>query len=338
MKETASFSLLCQCLQNPGSPEEKLTSTQKTLQRLQPDWYAVARLADLNFVSPILYHQLKQKKLLRMLPEDLQVLLAEIYELNRQRNNLIYSEINHIASLLNPAGIEPVFLKGCAALLMQLYDDRCLRVMNDVDFLVKKKELPICVELMQSAGYYPMEGVNLPDDFYHHQPLVHDNHSIRFEIHERLDHDPLLDSKAIITESVVMKIESGIVRVLEKTHFTVHNILHHQVFNRGLWTDMVPLYQLYDLYAIREKYDRELDWKWIGTFYKDHSLPDAYFCSLGLLRKYFNQAPPAEIRFLSITMACIRCKRICGQIIARCTDLFARLLRVCKENRDEFFS
>lgn len=328
MKESASFSLLCQCLQNSGNQRGSLTRTQKTLQKLQPDWYEVARLADLHFVSPLLYHQLEQKKLLRLLPEDLQVLLTEIYELNRQRNNLIYSEINHMASLLNPAGIEPIFLKGCAALLMELYDSRCLRVMNDVDFLVEKKELPICVELMQSAGYYPMKEVNLPTNFYHHTPLVHDNHSIRFEIHERLDHDPLLDSKAIITESVVIKVEDGVVRVPEKKHFAVHNILHHHVFNRGLWTGIVPLYQLYDLYAIREKYDRELDWKWVGGFFKDHSLPDAYSCSLGLLRKYFNQSPPAGIHFLSITIACIQCKRICGQIIARCTNLFASTIRV----------
>ncbi len=315
MKKCDSLSLLCQYLQNLDSRQEDSAPTPKVRQKLQPDWHAVARLADQHFVLPLLYQQLVRKRILQLLPEDLQTLLAEIYKLNRLRNDLIYNQINRIAFLFNSAGIEPIFLKGSAALLMELYDDPGLRVMNDVDFLVDKKDLPTCVELMQSMGYYPMEGLKLPEDFYHHPPLVHNSHSIRFEIHERLHTDSVLDSEAIITESVMIKMPDGIVRVPKNTHFTIHNILHHQVFDKNSLNEETPLYQLYDLYMMRERHDRHLDWRSICCFFTNHSLQDPYYYSLDLLRKYFKQRPPEKIRLS------VQCGRIYRRIMHYCNEL-----------------
>jgi hypothetical protein len=298
MKQTASLSLLCLCLQNSDSKNEDPEEIIKYCQKLQADWHAVARIADSHFVSPLLYHQLVLKGLLSLLPRDIQFLLAEVYKLNLLRNELIYNEINTIGALLNPAGIEPIFIKGSAALLMNLYDDPGLRVMNDVDFLVNKKELPMCMELMETAGYYSMEGVNLPADFYHQNPLVHDRHPIRFEIHERLSHNAILESETIIENSLPIKMDKGVVRVPSKTHFTIHNILHHQMFDRGLYTRRVPLYQLCDLYMILEARDTDISWQRVREFFSNNLLLNEYFSPLDLLRIYFNQPPPGKIPYM----------------------------------------
>ncbi len=71
----------------------------------------MARIADVHFNTPPLYHRLIQKGLLPLLPEDLQALPSEIHTLNHLHNETISDETNRIAALLNPAGIEPVFLK-----------------------------------------------------------------------------------------------------------------------------------------------------------------------------------------------------------------------------------
>lgn len=311
MKDILSFSLLCRLLKYPeGDRDESIRNIQKKV-----NWYSVVKIADAHFIIPLLYYRLAQKNLLAFLPEELQILLTEIHRLNSQRNELIYREINHIAALVNKSGIEPVFLKGSAALLMDIYDERGLRVMNDVDFLVDKKDIPICMDLMLSVGFYPMKGINLPADFYHRNPLVHDQHSIRFEIHERLDHCAFLDSEKIITDSTTVQLPDGIVRIPSAWHFAIHNILHHQVFNMGLRLKKTPLYQINDLYMISQKCEKKINWKQIELFFVSHSMSEAYYASINMLRKYFNQYSPSGLHFLSARIFMIKWKKICCQII-----------------------
>lgn len=335
MKMKVSFAVLCRCLQNADRDSPCVCAS---VPEKRVDWYEVARVADANFVTPLLYHRLVQKDLLALLPEDLQALLAEIHKLNRQRNELVYSEINSIANLLNPAGIEPIFIKGSAALLMDLYDNRGLRVMNDVDFLVDQKDLATCMELMRSVGFHAMDGVNIPADFYHQKPLVHARHSIRFEVHVRLSHQSVLASEAIIADSTEIRMPAGIVRVPSTMHFTIHNILHHQVFDHGLLKGRVPLYQLYDLYTIRERWSSEIDWQVICDFFTGHSLPAAYYCSIGMLRGSFDQQPPAGLRFLTVKMfggkyqhIKHRCKKHYSSSMHRCYQWYVRCRSLFKQ-------
>jgi len=298
MRESLIFSFLCQCLQQ-FDKKRHLSQQHKAIQNLKPDWYQVTSLADTHYVLPSLYYQLQEKRLLQFLPEDIQISIADIYTLNRSRNDRIRREIHRIAGLLNPAGIEPVFIKGSAAMLMDLYDEPGLRIMGDVDLLLRKNEILTCTELMRSVGYAPIEGLYLPDadGHYHGFPLVHDNHSIRFEIHERLANDPVLESESIINDSVQIQIKDRVVRIPSKEHFAINNILHHQVYDGGMENEELLLYQLLDLYTIREKYERQLDWKAVGAFFTDHSLQEPFCFSMDMLKKYFNQRIPGKIPF-----------------------------------------
>jgi hypothetical protein len=315
-KKNIPLQQLSHCLIN-GSPRDSRTAElRQQLEHNELDWQAIMPLADQNFATTILFWQLQQKELLPLLPEELQQLLGQLFELNSERNRIILDEVNTLAKLLNPADIEPIFLKGSAALLMGIYPAAGMRIMNDVDLLVPEQDLTTCVELMESVGYYPMEEVNLSENFYHLNPLVHAKHNIRFEIHKQLDlaYNPQVDTRDIIAESMPVKVEDGVVRIPNKTHFTLHNILHHQVFNKGLFTEDVPIYQLYDLYAIREKYDSEIDWLLITAFFKEHAFPDALSYPLGLLRKNFSQPAPSGVSLLSAKMLLIRGKRMYSRI------------------------
>ena len=315
-KKNIPLQQLCDCLTN-GSPRDPQTEQLRIkLENNELDWQAIMPLADRNFATTILCWQMRHKELLPLLPEELQQLLGQLFELNSERNTVILDEVNYLASLLNPAGIEPVFLKGSAALLMGIYPASGMRIMNDVDFLVPEKDLTSCVELMESVGYYPMEEVNLSENFYHLNPLVHAKHNIRFEIHKQLDlaYNPQVDTRDIIEESMPVKVKDGVVRVPNNTHFTLHNILHHQLFNKGLFTENVPIYQLYDLYAVRGKFEQEIDWPLITAFFKEHAFPDALSYPLGLLRENFAQPAPAGVSLLSAKMLLIRGKRLYSRV------------------------
>ncbi len=315
-KKNTPFLQLCRCLTN-GSPRDAQTKQlRREMENGKFEWLAIMPLADKNFATTILFRQLQQKELLSLLPEELQQLLAQLFELNKERNRVILDEVDILAELLNPAGIEPVFLKGSAALLMEIHAAPAMRIMNDVDLLVPKKDLATCVELMESIGYYPMEEVHLSDNFYHLNPLVHKRHSIRFEIHKQLDmkFNPQVDTRDIIADSVPVQVKGGIFRVPTKTHFILPNILHHQLFNRGLFTENVPIYQIYDLYTAREKFESEIDWPLIVDFFKKHAFPDALYYPLGLLRENFMQPAPAAVSLLTARMLMIRGKRLYKRI------------------------
>lgn len=297
MKESLSFSILCHCLQEGNGKKNHSVQVGKLAEKFQLDWSDILRLGDSHYVLPLLYHQLKNKNALKLLPQDAQEVLTQVYELNCRRNDIIYNEILNIVSLLHPAGIEPVLLKGSAGLFMGLYGERGLRLMGDVDFLVSKKNSLKCRELMQSAGYSPIEGLYLPDADEHHHgfPLVHEDHSIRFEIHERLADNPFLDSRSMIGDSQAIQVEGGILRIPSKTHFVINNILHHQVFDQGLENENILLYQLVDLYMIRDKFESQLDWNTIGAFFLRHSLEDAFCFTIDMLQNYFDQQLPKKI-------------------------------------------
>lgn len=317
MNPIISFDFLCGCLQHSDIDGDGSAWNTKRFKKTQLDWQRILRLADGHFVLPLLYHHLQQKGILASLPEDLQELLAEIHHLNTLRNTLILEEINRLAPLFNSEGIEPVFVKGSAALLMELYENRGLRVMNDVDFLVSREQRPICIKLMQSVGYSFMEGVRLPKDFHHDFPLIHDGHSIRFEIHDRLNRKPILDSTIIRRDSEAIDLPKGRVRVPAKTHFAIHNILHHQVFDHGFFEEKMPLYQIYDLYILRENHDAMLDWRAIGDLFTVHYLQDAYHSTLWFLQKLFHQMPPSEVNYLTLKMISLRCRWKTSTIINR---------------------
>jgi len=80
---------------------------------------------------------------LSVIPEEVEHAFAEIYELNRQRNQQILKQIDDITALLNKENIQPVFLKGTANLLDELYSDVGERMIGDIDFLVTEEQLKI---------------------------------------------------------------------------------------------------------------------------------------------------------------------------------------------------
>lgn len=299
LTQASSFSLLCQCLRSVSSEERPCI--MKELQDARPEWPEIIGLADRHFVLPALYNRLNRSGLLEMLPEEHSNVLEQIYTLNKQRNALIRDEINMIACSLNKEGIQPLFLKGAAALLVNLYEDSGLRMMNDVDFLVRKKDIAACMELMQHAGYYPMDVPGLKEDYfeklYHERPLVNDRHNVRFEVHRQLHQNPVIDSEELIASARPVTLEDGVALVPDANHFVMHNILHHQLFNGCLDSGDTPLYQLLDLYAVRERCDRAVNWNQLERFFLNPSLRDAFHNALDLLDKYFGQQPPVTIPY-----------------------------------------
>lgn len=91
------------------------------------DWDYIVRSSTRHGISPLLY-----------------------------RNLRIYNELSKVLKAFTDAGIDVIVLKG-AVLAETVYKNVGLRVIGDVDMLVKKDDLSIAKKELALLGYNPMQ-------------------------------------------------------------------------------------------------------------------------------------------------------------------------------------
>lgn len=122
-------------------------------QLTQNDWDELIALANRHYMVPALYCALLQRGLLELLPDQAREYAAAVHALNVKRNQDLLAQLVRVTRLLNDAGIEPVLIKGAAALVEQWMPDPGSRFMFDLDLLVMKGEGERAFALLCEAGY-----------------------------------------------------------------------------------------------------------------------------------------------------------------------------------------
>ena len=148
------------------------TSLEATLSAADVDWDAIVVHGSRQLVIPTLYCRLKQRQLLHLLPEDLDLYLHDITSQNRKRNKAILEEVTMLSTLFKKHHIEHVFLKGAALLASGYYEDIAERMIGDIDILVATKQLDKAFELLQQHSFKPIavtfgaESISITDIFH----------------------------------------------------------------------------------------------------------------------------------------------------------------------------
>ena len=172
MKQSELFKLSCQCLLLDEYPEltenirVKFVSGEVNLD-------AFILLCSNHFVLPAITLHLKNSGLIELFPNDYADHLNEIYLLNRKRNKEILQQIDEISKQLKKEDIEPIYLKGTANLLDNLYNDSGDRMIGDIDFLVQDKDYLKTVELIFELGYKNDSTVYGDVKAYKHYPRLY---------------------------------------------------------------------------------------------------------------------------------------------------------------------
>jgi len=205
-------------------------------------------------VFPALYLNLKKAGLLPDLPPDLVEYMDEFACRNRERNQRIVDQAGEITVLLNEQGIEPVFLKGTAHVLDNLYDDIAERMMGDIDLLVRDQDMVRSAEVLISTGYKTLAPVDVHyiHSVKHYPRLFLEDRIAGVEIHRRFLRHP--DSQALIKESVFQGVKKlnmrGSAYVLSNEHQVIQNIYHVQIDHDGGYFAELSLRQCYDLFLL----------------------------------------------------------------------------------------
>lgn len=119
----------------------------------RPDWnwQAAAACAFREGLAPLLYAQLSPTELWPTIPPAVRDGLALAYEASAIRSAALLSALEELLARLNEADVPVLLLKGAAA--GQLYGDRALRPMSDLDLLVPESAVGRGLAALLAAGY-----------------------------------------------------------------------------------------------------------------------------------------------------------------------------------------
>lgn len=184
MSQTGLFNFLGKCLAL-GANNETDQETIRLLRQGTVNWDDFTTLASNHLVLPSVYLRFKRFGLLSCLPAGLADHLRMVYELNLKRNTAILAQINGINRLFADSGIVPIYLKGSANLLDNLYEDPGERMIGDIDLLVSDSEFLTAARLLKQEGYehcHPFWDEDQPLT-KHYPRLVHPDETADVEIH-----------------------------------------------------------------------------------------------------------------------------------------------------------
>lgn len=234
-------------------PKRKV-AIKKQLTASDLNWDKLVQISSGHMVFQALYLNLKRADLLGFLPKDLVDYAATLTQLNRDRNLAIINQAKALQLLLNKHHIQPIFLKGTAHLLENLYQDVGERLVGDIDFLVAKNQIQKVADTLILEGYQPKGPFILSeqDNSKHYPRLVNPNLIAAVEIHwaiianpykETLTYREIFEDKLLINGFFVPSYP----------HQAIHNMMNTQINDSGFLKGKIMMRQFYDGFTLSFK-------------------------------------------------------------------------------------
>jgi hypothetical protein len=223
---------------------------------------------------------------------ELHEFLSDITANNKARNLEILSIMEQVTSVLENAGITPVWLKGASHLIDG--DEHILgsRFLSVVDLLVKEEELAASVKALNQAGYlrideYPGKTpIEFDTEVMRHYPrLVHEGHIVGLEVHTRIfetNNNPFARHIDIMTTNVSVS-RGGRSWLLPSVGNRLFHLIYHSIIsNRRYEWQLISLRDQLDFYNLCSNgLDCQLVHKMAETFAdQGYGLHFAAFCEL----------------------------------------------------------
>jgi hypothetical protein len=118
-----------------------------------PDWEEILRIADHAGVSALLFHSIKHFKEKVAIPDEIYLKLKKGSQFNELRNALVLEEFDRLIAALETENIPSIFLKGVYFLKTIYRDHIGIRIMSDIDLLVKDEDWARAGQTIESSGY-----------------------------------------------------------------------------------------------------------------------------------------------------------------------------------------
>jgi len=220
-------------------------------------WEQFVWIGSQHRILPALYIHLAEQNLLDLLPDDLTDHLQQLHYMNTIRNQALLEQVYDITNILNANGITPIYIKGIAHTLQNLYSDPGERMIGDIDFLVQLDEIPKTVELMGSLGYSnPTKLLESKYEKNKHYPRLRNPEKMAgVEIHRQPVSSPY--DKVFNLEFLQPKLmainSNGSVLAPSYIDQIIHNAMNAQMNDFGFKKRRINLRHSYDLFLLSNR-------------------------------------------------------------------------------------
>jgi hypothetical protein len=128
-------------------------------------WHAVVSMALSHGMAPLVFTHVAHAELLPSMPEETARRLKESYIQTLVTNRRMQKELVRLTIACAERGVEVVALKG-VTLAARYYGDLALRPANDIDLLVRRRDVAQTAEILKTMGYCAQPGLGRETQFY----------------------------------------------------------------------------------------------------------------------------------------------------------------------------
>lgn len=236
-----------------NSEKENVSYITNLIKANKVNWDKVVQLSTKHYVFPALYCNLKRAGIINLLPLDLAEYMAHITQLNRERNLQIIEQAKEVNKVLIDKGIVPIFLKGTALLLQNMYEDIGERMVGDIDFLVEEKHYQNTYTILKNMGYKKVLDTSYDFPGFKHLPRISKKDNIAaIEIHRELTTEGFHKEFNYNTVSKDLLLAENC-KVLNYSNQLTLSVIAKQINDKGYLYNDVSLRNAYDVFILSLK-------------------------------------------------------------------------------------
>ena len=258
-----------------------------------PSWSELLRTSQNEGFSYLLYKGIIKKGI--SAPPFIKESLKQGYIYNWGRNIRILEEL---AALLRAFESPVIVLKG-AALLSSVYEDFGLRMLGDVDILVKPEDVPKIDKVLSQSGYQSDHTLSFYRVTNYLNSLVYGKNGspLLLHLHWHLINNALpnyiyaekINMDKLWEEAIPLKVRQADTLCLAPHHQLLHLSEHAMKHSYN------TLIHVWDIHQVINHWKEKLDWERVCTDAEEFQLKGPLFYSLWLCKEYFGTPLPHEI-------------------------------------------
>ena len=147
----------------------------------------LVRISSSHLLIPSIYLKLNKGNIQKNIPKEFLNYSRKIYNINKERNKNLISEISEISEILKKNKINHVFVKGSANLISGIYQGIGERMIGDIDILIQKNQIDNANQLLKKVGYFEYKVNSFIVDSKRHLPrLIKKGKIFAVELHKEI--------------------------------------------------------------------------------------------------------------------------------------------------------
>lgn len=272
------------------------------------DWNYILECSIRQRVSPLFYWNLRKISNGNVVPDEVMKSLEKIYYSNLARNILFYDELSKILTAFKKAGIDTIVLKG-ALLAEEIYKNVGLRLMSDIDLLIKEKDLQKAKKELTELKY--SSTIIFPTKLHEQQhkmlsgelSFIHQNKKCVVDIHwdiQPYEYNYKVDVNKFWNNAKPVKIAGVDVLTFAPEDILQHLCLHvHKHITLSIIFSYAPpakpLRDYCDIAEVTWYYKDTINWNHLFQSSNDYRIEEPIFQGLTIAKEYFGAFVPENI-------------------------------------------